>query len=216
MSHFQDSILELQKRTQSVSEAIGDWDWSGLESVYFVTVATDTARNLSGVADALSDCEHFAELAASDTAAEFRDKKLACLDLRERLEKNADLESGKSDSKVSGVAFPEKNRFNAHFSGLHHEVRTLLLQVSYLSEKAALDSRRLESSPLTSPSSAKTLLSLLREKESELQGALGSQVEWQKKALLGSGNSESLSDIEHEAMEAHSRLKVIQHRLDAA
>jgi hypothetical protein len=216
LTHFEDSVVELQNRVSQVSQSLGPMEWSALEKDGFVAQASQTVRSLNAVADALSECEHFAELAASDTASDFRTKKLAALELLGRLEKNVELERGKSSARISDELFAEKKRFNSHFSGLHHEVRTLLLQLSYLCEHASLDSRRLESSPLKGPSSQKTLLHLLREKESEVQGLKAGQVEWQKKALVGRGSEPSVSDIEHEATLAASRLKVIQSRLDAA
>ncbi len=214
MRHFEDSVLSLQKTLSDVTESVSCLDWSGLSPDLFCENGDRAAKGLSEISHVLSDVEHFAELAASELAAEFREKKLEIHKLHERLEKNVSLENGKSGSLDSAELFPEKRKYNANFASLQHETRTVLLQLAYLSEKALLDARRLESSPVAQGANSKSLLHLLKEKESELFDVKSRQFDLEKKALLGAGSEPALAELELELNEANSRIKLIQHRLE--
>ncbi len=213
LSHFEDAVLLVQEKAQALNERLRSVPWSDLPAPRFAQVGLEAKKQLQDLSDALSDAEHFAELSASETAVEFREKKGVISGLCQKLLTNIELESDRSVSLEEAALVFDGNRFNSNFAALSHEAQTVLLQLTYLTQKALLDSRRLEPTALSRASTQRSLLSLLRERESELQESKNTHFELQKKALLGGGSS--IADVESKVSLSSDLVKGIQVRLES-
>lgn len=214
LSQFEKSVLALSESVNTVTESLATVAWAELDSARFVHQAGAVRGNLKEIAAALTNAEHYAELEGSDLAAEFREKKLELNKWVQKLSQNIDLDSRKTRSLEDVDLFPNKKPFNANFAGLQHEVRTFLLQLGYLVQKGLLEVRRVSVSPLREPSTSKTLLLLLKEKESELLDLKDSQFELRKSALAGPGFDRQVADMESELSEDLQRIKLSQQRIE--
>ncbi|MCX6802303.1 MAG: hypothetical protein NT067_04290 [Candidatus Diapherotrites archaeon] len=188
-------------RVSALQVRLRDVNWGGLSRMGFLKQAEQCLDMLTGIRKSMEDLHYYLkeneELEFEFIISEF--KKLEGV-----LEKNIELEDRKESSGIKEIQLQMKEEHPELFASLQQSLLSHLMKARFLLERVSLHLQKAMPSEEEKGKAAEKneLVSLLEQKERELQELHLRFDSVRKHAVLGFAHEESAAELEHELQKA--------------